>query len=818
MSGCVVWNFVDTRYQNVTGYFNSMYNARTLFAEATAEIQEQEKSFEHPKDSGESPTTKEKKASAKNKRVIKKEYGVPSAAAQKLDKVIEKCSRILVAYSKSKWVDDALLLIGKSYYYKHENVRAERKFNELIDRYKDSPLIPEAVLWLGKTHAQAEHYERAQESLDRAVELGIAAQDPEVVAEAYYSMGEMNIDRDMEEDAVKAYQKGAEYAASSNQRLRIQLALAKEQEKLGNKKEAAEAYRNIINLNPSTEQMFTAELCYARLCRETGQFDDCANTLLDMLDNPSYLQYDSKIQLEIGNYFGALAEYPSAIDQYTYVDTTWRNTPEAGEASYSMGSIYEYKLLNYDKAFEKYSNARQGSSSATATGKGTTSKTEIFGEYRRFRNKMYDVDTLFFYVLHPDSLARRDSLQALTDSLERERTGQGPALTEEQLAIEKFQRRRPHGRNTGKINPYLAKISPTGGPEGKGAAGTAGLVPLYRKFNLQSLSKDSLLIVISQMRMEMGWIMFGKIGNLDSAAWYYKMAVDGKLSDSSRAQAYFTLSEIARAQNNAELAAQYEDVILRDFPRTGYAFSIMRSRGQTPPDTIAFLTDMYNKAAVLLEQGRYSDGIKSLEHLVESYPRSSTAMRARLAIAMTYEGPLNNGEKAIALYRAMIADNPSSPYSKRGKDIIALIDKPPTKPGDTTSTRPKLGQKPPETKKPDVKKTPSARGRPGRFKDEDFPGGVKDSTGGKPYDPSNDVDFPLTVPGEKPVKQEGKQAPGEKKAAEGESKKTGVERPKVIPPGNAQPITPSSPDTTSKKKQEPPQPSPTPSPEPGKGG
>src|SRR4030065_1163703 len=45
---------------------------------------------------------------------------------------IKKASKVLEFHPKSKWVDDALLLIGKAYYYQGEYLKAERKFRELI--------------------------------------------------------------------------------------------------------------------------------------------------------------------------------------------------------------------------------------------------------------------------------------------------------------------------------------------------------------------------------------------------------------------------------------------------------------------------------------------------------------------------------------------------------------------------------------------------------------------------------------------------------------------------------------------------------------
>lgn len=69
-----------------------------------------------------------------------------------LEKSIEKSSKILEFHSESKYVDDALILIGKSYMYLGDYTKAIRKFNELISYYSQSPYYDEAVYYLGNTY------------------------------------------------------------------------------------------------------------------------------------------------------------------------------------------------------------------------------------------------------------------------------------------------------------------------------------------------------------------------------------------------------------------------------------------------------------------------------------------------------------------------------------------------------------------------------------------------------------------------------------------------------------------------------------------
>ena len=80
-------------------YFNTFYNTKKVFNEAKKE---------------------------RKKRLSEKPS---SAELQKYDKTIEKASRILEIYPNSKYVDDALMILGECFYYKGENVKAQRKFH-----------------------------------------------------------------------------------------------------------------------------------------------------------------------------------------------------------------------------------------------------------------------------------------------------------------------------------------------------------------------------------------------------------------------------------------------------------------------------------------------------------------------------------------------------------------------------------------------------------------------------------------------------------------------------------------------------------------
>jgi len=774
--GCAVWEFVDVRWQNATGYFNTYYNAAKLFDEAEEEIRvSQSNKVIDPHQTAvnmgmEMPEGLQGEDKAKVKREIAMiESGAPSTAIMKLDKVIEKCSRILVNYPKSKWVDNSLLLIGKSYYYKFEALRAERKFQELLDQYPESSLVPEAVLWLGKTYVRLEKYETAESMLNRAIEMGVEEGEPELVAAAYYELGKMYLLLDNRAEAVKKYEQAADFSGNSDQRMQIQLSLAREYERLDEKEKAAQAYRDIFKLDPSTELAFIAELNYAKLTRELGDLDEASNTLINMLENPLYLDYDGKIQLEIGNlYYSYHKQYllsgdtlagdafRAAMEQFTFVDTTFKGREEAADASFEKGRIYEEDIHDYDNAFKNYNNAKLSFPAAPSALAGGA-KAKIFGEYRKLRNQIYMKDTTLFYVLNPDTLRSRDSLRTIADSLDRERR-KAEGLDEQEMSTEDkmaemFRKRRPHGRNTGRINPWVREAEKQQIAMAAGLQATAQAVtisgPEYRRINLRNTDPDSLRAVLASLYMEMGWQMYDQILNIDSARYYYKKALDNNLGDSLRPQAIYTLAAIERKSGNESEAVAYEDRLIRDWPGSRYAQGIMQLRGiPLPKDSTALARDAYDRAARALEQGDQANGLAMMQAVMTDFAGTEQAIRAKLAIAMFFED--RRGEEALVMYREMVKDHPESPYSQRGKDILAAIEN--HKKDAVRREQEATAKAEAERKAEEERKKKEQRYR-NPLLDEELKV-VRDSLRAKEpkVDPSRDEDFPLRLPGDDPVR------------------------------------------------------------------
>ncbi len=663
VSGCAVWDQFTSGWDTFTAYFNIYYNASKLYDEAVQEIDKQQA-----------------KLGPMSSQPASIMWNIPQKASQNFIKVIEKCSKILDRHKTSSLVDDALLLTGKSYWWLQQYGRAERKFKELMEYFPESELYAEAQLWLSKTYFGEARDKEARDEFRYTIERALKDKQEEIAAQAYFALGEMEHYLKNDQEAVKAYRDGLSLAGGAESHARTQFQLARLEETLGNKEDAARAYLRVLDLDPDDDLRLAAELQYARLARETGDIRESMAVLDDMLDNPDYLDNQGEIQLEIAHGLAAQGKIDEAFALYTMIDTTYKNKPEAAEAFYAIGRIYETVYKDLDNAADNYEKSKLAyASSPTARLAGKRAKD--LQEYRKLRNKIFDTDTLLFYVMNPDSLALRDSLQALADSLEREkRLKEGPSEDELMLRRKKLarSRRRPHGRNTG--------ITSIDEPTRTVAAGNLNLTrqqvykkaeqPAYRRLDLSKVPADSVRYELAVLRFNMGGIMYNKVRMLDSAKYYFNLAMQDSIGTNRRAQGYYFLAQIERDLGNEETAVAQEDELVRQFPNSPYARQVLKDRNlPVPPDSADVIRKEYDLAAACLERGEYERGIRELQRFIERFPTSEECARAHFAIGLTCELDLQDSARALAAYRTLITKYPQSPCAERAKKVVETIRK-----------------------------------------------------------------------------------------------------------------------------------------------
>ena len=107
-------------------YFNTFYNAENSFKQANEIIDNSSYSYDS--------------------------NDIPNTAKKLLNESIISSNIVLNEYSDSKYVDDAVYYMGRSYFTLSEYFKAEKYFNELIEKYPNSEYLNESKLWLEYTN------------------------------------------------------------------------------------------------------------------------------------------------------------------------------------------------------------------------------------------------------------------------------------------------------------------------------------------------------------------------------------------------------------------------------------------------------------------------------------------------------------------------------------------------------------------------------------------------------------------------------------------------------------------------------------------
>jgi len=101
---------------------------------------------------------------------IPKDGQVSRQAINLYDEVIKKCEMVIATYPTSKWVDDAILLMGKAFYEQGKYDEAIVKFMELEEAFPESELNEEAIFYIGRSYLMKDDEERAIRTFSRFID------------------------------------------------------------------------------------------------------------------------------------------------------------------------------------------------------------------------------------------------------------------------------------------------------------------------------------------------------------------------------------------------------------------------------------------------------------------------------------------------------------------------------------------------------------------------------------------------------------------------------------------------------------------------
>ncbi|PSQ70851.1 MAG: hypothetical protein BRD38_04080 [Bacteroidetes bacterium QH_9_67_14] len=247
-AGCGRSSMVGRRVDDFSAYYNKFYNARQTFNEATQPLDELDQSV----DLG-----------------VYLPVFVPPTQVQNEDafsKTIDKSADLLRTHPGSKWVDDALLLIGKSYFYQENYVGGERKFREVVGR--NGPLEGEARFWLGRALLAGGDLSAAEQHLAESLQADSLSE--RWMGHMRLLLGQVHVRQGMWTPAADLLERGVRGVRDGQTRARALFLRGQVLETMGRYADATRAYRSAAEERPRYELAYAAETSALRTAVRAG--------------------------------------------------------------------------------------------------------------------------------------------------------------------------------------------------------------------------------------------------------------------------------------------------------------------------------------------------------------------------------------------------------------------------------------------------------------------------------------------------------------------------------------------------------------------
>jgi tetratricopeptide (TPR) repeat protein len=308
-------------------YFNTFYHARKFYNEA------------------------------ERKRKDAEEQGRPATDSHSLyEQSIKKCAKIIVEYPNSKWVDDALLMMGNGFYYREEYMRAIRKYEELITYYPESPFADEARWMNGLAYYGMGRVDEAREIFRQ---VASAAGGSEWKSQATIMLARSWEDDGKYQRCIAEVEDVFANADDSEASAAAFLVLGDCYRKSGDLTSAIQMYEQAADVSEDRAERFEAELRVAEGLTDLGQLEEAQGFYETLMEKESNVLRQAKLRLAMGHLLVTRGDVEEGIELFRQVadDPLIENLP--GEAQFQVGLAYETGLGDFEEAVKAYEAVAQ---------------------------------------------------------------------------------------------------------------------------------------------------------------------------------------------------------------------------------------------------------------------------------------------------------------------------------------------------------------------------------------------------------------------------------------------------------------------------
>ncbi len=288
-------------------YFNTLYNARQKFDQAL---------------------DLKRRADPERERI--------SAQEEKLyQESFDRAARVVKYWPDSKWVDDALLLMGRSAYEKGDYSTALRKFDEILTIFPDSDLAARARLEKGRTLIATRDFGPAVTELDLVAQRAGDRFRPDVL----HHLGIVRQAQGDSTGALAAWTEVADRHDGSEWLGPAALAAGDLERSRGRLHQAAAFYDKVRKRGKTAEERFLGGMRKGRALEDLGETDRARATFHDVAKSAVNEERRGEALLAEAGAVAAAGDTAGAVTKYREVLAAYPRKEAAAEAQFAIAKL-----------------------------------------------------------------------------------------------------------------------------------------------------------------------------------------------------------------------------------------------------------------------------------------------------------------------------------------------------------------------------------------------------------------------------------------------------------------------------------------------
>ncbi len=403
LAGCSSTSFLGSRFNDFSAYYNKYYNAQRSLSEGIRAFEDRMKLQPIDQD------------------IFLPLFGRSDQASMQrkpFEDAVTKSADILRKHPKSKWVDDAIMTIGKAWFFTNNFVGAEEKFNDILEL--DSPLRDEANFWLARTLIASGVYEEAFTHLQAI----LSAEDLSSRWAPHYqlALAELHVQNENWEEAAMELETGLSTMRDKDLAARAQFLEGQVLEQLGRYADAVAAFERVQRHKPFYELSYAAQFSAVRVLSDHVDPDEAMRKLRRMERDDKNYEHRAKLAYLRGRVLTAQGRYSEALEEYDELlyDPTAGGSQVRGQVHYALGTFYRDVFLDYPYAaahFDTAASAIQTPGGGQQSGRAITippkpspgaitdsdDQARIFGSFSEVLDRIVLMDSLLYLGTLDDS-------------------------------------------------------------------------------------------------------------------------------------------------------------------------------------------------------------------------------------------------------------------------------------------------------------------------------------------------------------------------------------------------------------------------------